>query len=435
MTASHSDDADLAVLASIFENRGVKDLKDALQAARGNVETAIDHLCRQNDVEAESQLKVYADTVSASKNPSNLPTAIGKRKRPFFQADGANAADVPTSHSGYNTDATLNSIRDTLKWTEPAGASTTKFLKALDLYTPEAVSKFLPCCVMISDVLPKDLALRLFHWFIDEEVESWSRHEFIMFERPVQSHHTSCFYVDDPKTFVEEGSRFYNGKEASASRAFNDLLIESKAIIADKVNEELAKRTRFDLEYAGAWKPNVAAANCYEGPADNLSWHCDRLTSIGPFPTIGSLTLGATRPFRLRRVVPPGDNPPSDWNRIYNVQVPHNCLLIMFPPCQEEYKHALPAVNVLDPFQKKYSQRINITMRMFRPDYGPSRTPICPCKVPCILRTVQKAGPNLGRFFWMCDAGRSEDKAGKYCTFFQWEDGRGTSSIRTPPNK
>lgn len=97
---------------------------------------------------------------------------------------------------------------------------------------------------------------------------------------------------------------------------------EACQIVERYVNEELAKRTRFPLEYAGSeWKANVAAVNCYAGAKEGVGFHSDQLTYLGPYPTIASLslgvypvasalffflrrTLGTTRKFRLREVVP-----------------------------------------------------------------------------------------------------------------------------------
>jgi alkylated DNA repair dioxygenase AlkB len=74
-------------------------------------------------------------------------------------------------------------------------------------------------------------------------------------------------------------------------------------IIEKVVNEELKRRERYPLEYAGApgkdsqpdkpvWEANVAAANCYEGSKESVGFHSDQLTYLGPYPTIASLSLG-----------------------------------------------------------------------------------------------------------------------------------------------
>lgn len=64
------------------------------------------------------------------------------------------------------------------------------------------------------------------------------------------------------------------------------------------VNEEIVKRQRFPLEWAGTsgdefqWRANVAAANCYTGGTESVGFHSDQLTYLGPYPTIASLSLG-----------------------------------------------------------------------------------------------------------------------------------------------
>lgn len=77
-------------------------------------------------------------------------------------------------------------------------------------------------------------------------------------------------------------------------------------IIEQVVNEELSKRKRYPLEYAGnqqgnsgfinpVWRANVAASNCYEGAKESVGPHSDQLTYLGPYPTIASLSLGAIK--------------------------------------------------------------------------------------------------------------------------------------------
>jgi hypothetical protein len=75
-------------------------------------------------------------------------------------------------------------------------------------------------------------------------------------------------------------------------------------IIEKTVNAEMRKRKRFPLEWGGepddpdgqgfTWRANFAAANCYEGAKEAVGFHSDRLTSLGPYPTIASLSLGTS---------------------------------------------------------------------------------------------------------------------------------------------
>lgn len=79
----------------------------------------------------------------------------------------------------------------------------------------------------------------------------------------------------------------------------------------------------------------------------SVGFHSDVLQYLGPFPTIASLTLGVTRPFRLRpflpsRPPPPGVPPPQV--RTLDIPLRHNSLLVMHAGCQEAFKHAVPPV-------------------------------------------------------------------------------------------
>lgn len=76
------------------------------------------------------------------------------------------------------------------------------------------------------------------------------------------------------------------------------------------VNDEMRKRVRFPLEWAGhapgekLWHANVAAANCYQGAKESVGFHSDQLTYLGPYPTIASLSLGKPRSFLVLNCLP-----------------------------------------------------------------------------------------------------------------------------------
>lgn len=104
-----------------------------------------------------------------------------------------------------------------------------------------------------------------------------------------------------------------------------------------------------------AWRPNCAVANCYASGAVGMAAHSDRMTALGPCPIIASLSLGATRCFRLHRTQRvdlwegaggTGSGSPHDTAvaagadvvRV-DLQLAHNQLLVMWPPTQETWKH------------------------------------------------------------------------------------------------
>lgn len=190
---------------------------------------------------------------------------------------------------------------------------------------------------------------------------------------------------------------------------------------------------------------------------DNSKQHSDQLTYLGPRAVIGSLSLGVTREFRVRRILPkdkeksndtdkpvttgkesssssssnpmttyPGANNPDLEGQI-SIHLPHNSLLVMHPEMQESWKHSISPAQTIDPHPVSGRARINITYRDYKEAFHPRNTPRCACDIPTVLRVVQKKNnENLGRYFWMCHAGNVPGKKG--CSFFRWaefdDDGR-----------
>lgn len=84
-------------------------------------------------------------------------------------------------------------------------------------------------------------------------------------------------------------------------------------------------------EVQGDWNCNVAAVNHYAHSKESVGFHADKLTYLGPRPTIGSLTLGVTRFFRIRKVIPDAKHPDTA-GQLISIALPHNSLCIMWPP-------------------------------------------------------------------------------------------------------
>ncbi|TCD66691.1 hypothetical protein EIP91_001045 [Steccherinum ochraceum] len=356
----------------------------------------------------------------------------------------------------------------------------------LTLTTPDMIAKHVPC-TMHTSVLPPELACRLFYTMLDLS-RNWDRNKWWLFDRLVESPHKTSFFIRQyPSTEAEsvemdEAAQFwYNGRQTGSSPPFPQVMEEACQYIEKVVNVEMHKRQRFPMEYGGeppqrpggsddydngqnvVWRANVAASNCYEGAKEGVGFHTDALTYLGPYPTIASLSLGTTRTFRLREVVPSNEKD-TRAARTYNMPLPHNSLTIMHASCQEMFKHAIPPQRTIDLYHPQYpppedmrerissdpsNARINITFRFFRPDYKPSQTPRCKCGVPCILRpdmkhrhalpndddsqapggSSGKGSPTKGRplrrdavakYWWACYAGAVNE--GKGCGMWQVMD-------------
>lgn len=370
----------------------------------------------------------------------------------------------------------------------------------LTLATPELIKRHTPCTMHLS-ILPPELACRLFYVMLDLS-RDWQRNKWYLFDRLVESPHRTSFFVrqalldseksaSNDKEMEEAGNYWYNGRRTGPSPPFPDVMEEACQYIEQVVNAELRKRPRYPLEWGGEydpnsdesssekvlWRANVAASNCYEGAQESVGFHTDALTYLGPYPTIASLSLGTTRTFRLREVVP-SDEKEERSARTFNIPLPHNSLTIMHASCQEMFKHSIPPQRVIDLFHPPYpppshlcslrgksdgppetveacqgdtnleddserfssNARINITFRFFRPDYRPSTTPKCKCGLPCILRPDMKNRYSLPttansaaakgdhgtrsdgvvKYWWACNSGAQTETKG--CGMWQVMD-------------
>jgi hypothetical protein len=203
-------------------------------------------------------------------------------------------------------------------------------------------------------------------------------------------------------------------------------------IVQEAVNSEITKRIKdhypngqkLKHQSPHSWKPNAAFVNCYDGGAESVGYHSDQLTYLGPRATIGSISLGVAREFRVRRIVPQEEDKKdkskedSDAQGQIAIHLPHNSLLVMHAEMQEEWKHCIAPAQTIDPHPISGNKRINITYRDYKSNLHPRITPRCKCDVPAVLRVVQRKKENWGKYFWMCHAGNVPGKEG--CTFFKW---------------
>ncbi|KAF9507863.1 hypothetical protein BS47DRAFT_1377831 [Hydnum rufescens UP504] len=310
-------------------------------------------------------------------------------------------------------------------------------LPVLTLTTPAMVAQHTPTTLHTS-ILPAELACQLYYTML-EEAKTWSRNKWYLADRLVESPHTSGFYARDAKSvdskgMLEAAQYWYNGNRQKPPRVFPDVMEEALHFVEKVVQEEMKKRKRYPLEWGGepsSWCANVAASNCYRGCKEGVGAHSDMLTYLGPYPTIASISLGTTRNFRLREVIPVTEVDQRQA-QTFDIPLPHNSLLIMHPPTQEKFKHSIPTMKSIDTFRPafgrgsgnevdQHNERINITFRFFRPDFQPESIPRCKCthgETPAVLRSnMKKKGGNEASHFWMCNGGAQNE--GKSCHFFK----------------
>lgn len=94
---------------------------------------------------------------------------------------------------------------------------------------------------------------------------------------------------------------------------------------------------------------NSVLANLYRDGRDCMGWHSDDERALGPHPVIASLSLGATRRFRVRRR--------DDARTGLALDLPAGSLLLMRGTTQRATRHALPRT------ARPVGERINLTFR------------------------------------------------------------------------
>jgi alkylated DNA repair dioxygenase AlkB len=101
--------------------------------------------------------------------------------------------------------------------------------------------------------------------------------------------------------------------------------------------------------------------NLYRDGHDHMGWHADAEPSLDPAAPIASLSLGASRCFRLRpgsRAVPASHAGPVDG---LSLLLGSGDLLVMDPPTQRHWQHQLPLR------RRIRDARINLTFRRVVP--------------------------------------------------------------------
>ena len=281
----------------------------------------------------------------------------------------------------------------------------------IELHNPNDVEQHLgPYVTFYKSFLPSDLSNEVLKYFIDEK-GTFETKEFYILENLCISNHKLKFFCDE-KSLDFLTKVIYNGKK-NCVNYYNDILKEVARFVEEFINQNMIKPSHL-LEHLSKerWHGNACIVNYFENSSNNLDWHSDRMTYIGPHNFIVSISLGATREFRLRRKIVDE----SCGNPIYSLLVPHNSVVIMRPGCQELFKHSVNAMRApiqLSPISG--SSRFNITFRFYRRLFADS-LPTCYCNLPMTLRTSFKKNETKGKYFWSCE----NKYQNKDCGCFYW---------------
>jgi alkylated DNA repair dioxygenase AlkB len=124
-------------------------------------------------------------------------------------------------------------------------------------------------------------------------------------------------------------------------------------------NDELLV-VRERLQSLTGHRYNSALLNLYRDGRDGMGWHADDEPELGPAPAIASLSLGATRRFRLRHR--------RRHELTCALDLAHGDLLLMAGGTQRAWQHALAKT------ARPVGERINITFRWVGPPCCSGRT-------------------------------------------------------------
>lgn len=114
------------------------------------------------------------------------------------------------------------------------------------------------------------------------------------------------------------------------------------------------------LELLCGWRFNAVLLNLYRDGRDAMGWHADDEPELDAAAPIASLSLGASRSFRLRPK--PGERLPDTGSpaAARTLELGHGDLLVMDPPTQRHWQHALPRR------LRVHQPRLNLTFRVVR---------------------------------------------------------------------
>ncbi|ETV84764.1 hypothetical protein H257_03861 [Aphanomyces astaci] len=382
-----TSDFTIATLVDMFPNVPLGRIRTVLASTHGDMDAAIDMLL----------------------DPSNARKRKAKPDiRCFFQSQSVARPPPKKVHITSSTPAdSLHLTMASLVPWDPA-----KDPQKPKLLTLHTLNQHVPCLSLQTDFLPHDQASDMLTEMMAASAD-WIRTKWVIVDREVESpHHTQLYGLEEAHLARKADLYTNTGTAATNMQQFTPMLHAVKDPVEAAVNHALASRVRHPLEAPGPWVANLALGNVYRTSDQSVGSHSDTMTELGPRPTIASLTLGAERVFRIKRLAT--STTPA---QTFNVKLPHNSLLIMFPPFQECYRHEVPPQQ---PWQVKVhpvagETRVNLTFRMMRANYV-RHMPQCRCGKPAVLRTANRPSKkHVGEYFYMC-AGSVPAS----CSYFCW---------------
>jgi alkylated DNA repair dioxygenase AlkB len=155
----------------------------------------------------------------------------------------------------------------------------------------------------------------------------------VRWSRPSISFYGKTSLLPREVAWIADGGRTYGYSGVSSNpQPWPDCLADVRSKISDEAGRVF----------------NSVLLNRYRNGDDTVSWHSDDERELGPNPTIASLSLGASRKFRLRH---------KSSRQTIDIVLVHGSLLVMSGRCQTDWEHQIPREKTVQ------NERLNLTFR------------------------------------------------------------------------
>lgn len=154
----------------------------------------------------------------------------------------------------------------------------------------------------------------------------WRQERLVMFGREIDVPRLEAWIADPGLSYTYSGVRH-------EPQSWTPELLDMRGIVGALAHESF----------------NSVLCNLYRDGSDGVDWHADDERELGDEPVIGSVSLGASRRFDLRRV--------DDHSVRASVELHHGDVVIMRGTTQALWRHRVPRT------KRPVGERINLTFR------------------------------------------------------------------------
>ena len=163
-------------------------------------------------------------------------------------------------------------------------------------------------------------------WFHALRAEiPWTTEYYLMFGKQRAAPRLISWHGDADAVYTYSGLRH-------APKSWTPALLQIKSQIEALLQEQF----------------NSVLLNLYRHGQDSMGWHADNEPELGPQPVIASLSLGATRLFKIRQ---------QQTRQVLDLHLTTGSVLLMQGDFQQHWQHCVPKT------KRVHEERINLTFR------------------------------------------------------------------------